>query len=103
MRLTTLQLTLWLFPTIVEGVILMAMLYRKLWHSLPIFFSYVIFAICRTYFLFLERNNAITYFYAYWVTQAVRSFAFFWVIKELFDNAFQRHLGLRQLGNVLFR
>ena len=103
MHLTTLQLTLWLSPTIVEGVIVMAMLYRKLWRSLPIFFSYLIFTISRSCFLFLERHNAIEYFYAYWVTEALGSLAVLCVIKELFDNAFQQHLGLRQLGNVLFR
>ena len=103
MHLTTLQLTLWLAPTIVESVIVMAMLYRKLWRSLPIFFSYLIFTISGTCFLFLERGNPIKYFYAYWVKQALGSLAVLWVIKELFDNAFQQQLGLRQLGNVLFR
>lgn len=103
MHLTPLQLTLWLSPTIVESVIVMAMLYRKLWRSLPIFFSYLIFTISRTCFLFLERSSQIEYFYAYWVTEAVGCLAVLFVIKELFDNAFQQHLGLRQLGNVLFR
>ena len=81
----------------------MAMLYRKLWRSLPIFFSYLIFSISGTCFLFLERGNPIKYFYAYWVKQALVSLAVLWVIKELFDNAFQQQLGLRKLGNVLFR
>ena len=103
MHLTTFQLTLGLAPTIVESVIVMAMLYRKLWRSLPIFFSYLIFTISGTCLLFLERGNPIKYFYAYWVKQALGSLAVLWVIKELFDNAFQQQLGLRQLGNVLFR
>jgi len=103
MHLTTLRLTLWLAPTIVEGVILMAMLYRKLWRDLPIFFSYLIFTISRSCFLFLLRDNPLKYFYAYWVTEAMGCFAVLCVIKELFDNAFQQHLGLRHLGNVLFR
>jgi hypothetical protein len=103
MHLTTLQLTLWLAPTILEGVIVISILYRKLWGSLPIFFSYLIFTISGTCFLFLERGDPIKYFYAYWVKQALGSLAVLWVIKELFDNAFQQQLGLRQLGNVLFR
>jgi hypothetical protein len=103
MHLTTLQLSLWLSPTIVESVIVMAMFYRKLWRSLPIFLSYLIFTISRTCFLFLERSNIVEYFYAYWVTEAIGSLVVLCVIKELFDNAFHKHLGLRQLGNVLFR
>jgi hypothetical protein len=103
MHLTTLQLSLWLSPTIVESVIVMAMFYRKLWRSLPIFLSYLIFTISRTCFLFLERSNIVEYFYAYWVTEAIGSLVVLCVIKELFDNAFHKQLGLRQLGNVLFR
>jgi len=103
MHLTIVELTLWLSPTVVESVIVMAMLYRKLWRTLPLFLSYFIYTIARTCFLFLERGNDVKYFYAYWVTEAIGCFAVLCVIKELFDNAFQRHLGLQQLGNVLFR
>jgi len=102
MRVPTLQMFLWLTPTIVESVIVMVIVYRKLWRELPIFFSYLLFEIGRTCFLFLERSNQATYFYGYWVTEALGCLAAIWVIKELFDNAFHRHLGLRRLGNVLF-
>ena len=103
MHTTLPQLVLWLSPTAVEGVIVMAMMWRRVWRDLPIFLSYLLFEIARTCFLFLERNNEITYFYSYWVTEALGSFAALCVIKELFDHAFSRHLGLRQLGNVLFQ
>jgi hypothetical protein len=103
MRLTPFQMLLWLAPAVLESVIAMVMLYRKLWRDLPIFFSYLIFEVARTCFLFAERSNDNNYFYAYWVTEAVGCLAAFCVIKELFDNAFERHLGLRHLGNVLFQ
>lgn len=103
MHLTRPQLLLWLTPTVVESVIVMTMICRKLWRNLPIFFSYLIFEIARTCFLFLQRNNAVKYFYAYWVTEALGCFAAICVIKELFDNAFRGHRGLRKLGSVLFQ
>lgn len=103
MHLTKTQLLLWLTPAVIEIVIVMAIIYRKLWRNLPIFTSYLIFQILRTSFLFLERNNDVNYFYAFWITEALASFAILCVIKELFDNAFEQHLGLRQLGNVLFQ
>jgi len=103
MHLTSAQFVLWLVQPALETFIVMAMIFRKLWHRLPIFFSYLIFEIARTVFLFHERNHELNYFYAYWVTEALGCFAAFCVIKELFDSAFQRHLGLRRLGNVLFQ
>src|SRR3954466_15984921 len=103
MRLTALQMWLWLSPTVMEGVIVVAILYRKLWRDLPIFLSYLIFEVGRTCLLFTERSNAIAYFYSYWITEALGCLAALCVIKELFNNAFERHLGLRQLGNVLFQ
>lgn len=100
---TTLKFVLWLTPTGLESVIVMAMIYRKLWRDLPIFFSYLIFEIGRALFLFAERNNPWVYFYGYWITEALGCLAALCVIKELFNNAFQKQLGLRKLGNVLFQ
>jgi hypothetical protein len=99
----TTRLVLWLTPTIVESVIVVAMVYRKLWRDLPIFLSYIIYEIGRTVFLFTERNNSSVYFYGYWVTEAAGCFAALCVIRELFDNAFHRYLGLQTLGRALFR
>src|SRR5690348_2992994 len=67
------------------------------------FSSYLIFKVARTAFLFLERQNDVNYFYAFWITEVLQCFATLCVIKELFDNAFEQHLGLRRLGNVLFQ
>jgi len=79
------------------------MVWRKLWRNLPIFLSYIVFDITRTCFLFAERNNDVAYFYGYWLTEALANLAVLCVIKELFDNAFERRMGLRRLGNVLFQ
>lgn len=103
MHVTKLQQFLWLAPAGIEAAIVIAMIYKKLWRELPIFGSYLILDVVRVCFMFQLRNNPIEYFYAYWVTEALACFAVLWVIKELFDNAFQRHLGLQQLGNVLFQ
>jgi hypothetical protein len=103
MHLTKAQTLLWLTPAVMEVVIVVAIIYKRLWRNLPIFSSYLIFKVARTAFLFLERHNDVNYFYAFWITEALQSFATLCVIKELFDNAFEQHLGLRRLGNVLFQ
>ena len=41
------QLVLWLLPTVIESVIVVAIAHRKLWRDLPIFFSYLLFEIGR--------------------------------------------------------
>ena len=97
------QLLLWLLPTVIESVIVVAMARRKLWRDLPIFFSYLVFEIGRTLFLFIERNDRWMYFYAFWITEAIGCLAALWVIKELFDDAFARLLELHRVGDVVFR
>jgi len=102
MHLPKIQLFFFVISTVIKAVIVIAIIFRRLWRNLPIFFSFLIFEIIRDCFLFLELSNPINYFYGYWVTEALDCFATLCVIKELFDNAFERHLGLRKLGNVLF-
>jgi hypothetical protein len=103
MHLSHVQVVLWLAPTVLESVIVLGMAIQRLWRTLPIFMSYLVFEIGRTVFLLIERQDLITYFYAYWVTEALGSLAALCVIKELFDAAFERRLGLRRLGNLLFQ
>ena len=98
-----LMIFLWLFPTAIEIGIVLAVLHRGLWRHLPIFFTSMIIEIGRTAFLFLERKNVYVYFYGYWVTELLGCLMILWVSKELFDNVFSRHLGLRRLGNILFK
>ena len=94
---------LWLFPTAIEVGIVLFVLYRGLWRRLPIFFTNMIFQVGRTAFLFLARKNVYVYFYGYWITELIGCLMILWVSKELFDNVFSRHLGLRRLGNILFK
>src|SRR5690242_5869797 len=98
-----LQTFLWLFPTALEIGIVLLMASSGLWRSLPIFFSYLLGEIARTTFLFLVRKNVYAYFYGYWITELLASLMTLWVFKELFDNIFSHYLGLRRLGNALFR
>lgn len=97
------QQFLWLFPLVGEGVIVVTMLYRNLWRSLPIFFACMVVSIVRTIILFSDRNNALLYFYNYWLTEAAENIAYVCAIKELFDNIFHRNLGIRSVGDSLFR
>jgi hypothetical protein len=50
-------------------------------------------------FLFIIPLN----FYAYWISEGVVAIFGFFVVKEIFWKAFESRLGLRKLGDALFR
>lgn len=98
-----LQTFLWLLPTTLEISIALRMMSRGLSRTLPVFFLYLVLEIVRTIFLFLVRKDVYLYFYGYWVTELIGCLMALWVSKELFDHVFSRNLGLRRLGDVLFK
>lgn len=103
MHFDLLQEIVWLIPTCIEVVIVVVMFRRKLWHFLPWFMSYLVFAICRTCALFPQRHNAVIYFLGYWFSEPVANVLQLCVIKELFDRVFELTGSARQLGIEVFR
>jgi hypothetical protein len=96
---------LWFAHPVLQAALVGILLWRKLYRTFPIFFSYVAFQIVVFGALFplhSERFYTIFY-YTYWSTTAVSAILGFFVIHELFQDVFRPYHTLRDLGSVLFK
>jgi len=77
---------------------------RKLHIEFPFFFSYTAFQVLSVAILFgVFHLYGSRYFYAYWTSSALSVMLGFAVIHEVFCYAIRPYVGLRDLGNLLFR
>jgi hypothetical protein len=101
------QLAIWIAHPIVESVLAIIMVRRKMHRHFPVFFAYILsqilnFAIVFPIYLNVGVNyNA--YFYAYWAGAAVSLAIGFKVIHEVFLDVFRPYHTLKDLGTVLFK
>ncbi|HVH89643.1 MAG TPA: hypothetical protein VM912_23200 [Terriglobales bacterium] len=82
------------------------MLRRKTWRQQPVFWAYLIVEVVRAALLFTignDKSHYFTYFYVYSTTEILVCLLGFFVIAELFRQAFSQRLGLLRWGKALFR
>jgi hypothetical protein len=95
---------LWLAAPLLQLLILVFMVRHKLRAEFPFFFTYTAFQVLSAGALFaifhFTPNN---YFYAYWTSAALGIMLGFAVIHEVFTYSIRPYVGLRDLGNILFR
>jgi hypothetical protein len=93
----------WLIP---EGLIVMVMIAgfrRKLWAEFPFFLSYLVFCIIITIIELITYNTSYrSYFWSYWISDAVRIIIKFLVIYEIFMCALKPYASLSRLIRILF-
>lgn len=98
---------LWVAPHVVQGIIVFAMLRRRLHRSFPMFFLYTLFEILQFGVLFaISRSNIQFgggYVYAYSVGLALSTAIRFSVVYELFGHFFRRYPALDETGRLLFQ
>lgn len=94
---------LWVTPIILQFVIAVFMLIRRLHRALPCFFAYTAFEAVRDLALMSLYSSRYWFFYGYWVTEAICILLGIAVIAELFDKLFESYDGLKSLGTLLFR
>jgi hypothetical protein len=98
---------LWLTPATLSLFTALAMRWWRLtWREYPWFFLYLIAEVVRTAALFSIGNDSAhyaTYFYTYWASEAFVSVLGFFVIGEVFQNAFSDRLGLQRWRSSIFR
>ena len=102
----TLQTAAWVASPVLETTNATVMFRRGLWRQYPIFWSYLVAEIVRTALLFSIGNDPphyAVYFYVYWVTETLVCLYGFFVVAEVFRQAFSMQLGLQQWGMGLFR
>jgi hypothetical protein len=96
---------LWFAHPLLQSALVGILLWRKLYRTFPIFFSYVAFQIVVFGVLFPLHNERFytIFYYTYWGTTAVSAILGFFVIHELFQDVFRPYHTLRDLGSVLFK
>jgi len=98
---------LWVAPHIAQGIIVFAMLRRRLHRSFPMFFLYTLFEILQFGVLFAISRSHFHfgggYVYVYSVGLALSTAIRFSVIYELFSHFFRRYPALDETGRLLFQ
>ena len=96
--------SLWLCGPLLQVLVLIFMVKRKLRTEFPMFFTYTLFQILSVAVLFTVYHSAPdAYFHAYWVSATLGILLGFAVLHEVFSYAIKPYVGLRDLGNKLFR
>src|SRR5258708_26169008 len=66
-----LMMALWITPIVIQSIIVIVMLLRKLVATFPVFFTYSVFVPTREVLLLFVRNPSRLYFRTYWFGEAV--------------------------------
>jgi hypothetical protein len=64
-------MTLWIAPIVIQSVIVIVMLYRKLVHTFPLFFAYTVLVPAREILLLFVRNHPNLYSPIYFFSEAI--------------------------------
>lgn len=96
---------LWIAHPLLQTGIAVVMVRRNLYRKFKFFFAYLLVQIATFMLLYpsLMRHSYATFFYLYWLTNAVGVFLGFMVIHEVFLDVFRPFHTLRDLGTVLFK
>jgi hypothetical protein len=102
--ITALQYALWVMGPLLQLVIVMVMLYKRLFKELPLFFAYTVFHVLQFIVaLVAMRTSYATYFYVYWGTELIDALFGLLVMQEIYTAVFRDLHGLQALGSALFQ
>src|SRR5229473_4313764 len=65
------MMALWITPIVIQSIIVIVMLLRKLVATFPVFFTYSVLVPAREVLLFFVRNPSRLYFRIYWFSEAI--------------------------------
>jgi hypothetical protein len=96
---------LWIAHPLLQSIVVVAMVKRKLHRTFVFFFSYIIWQILVFSVLFpISRTNSYQlFFYTSWSTSAVSVALGFKVIHEIFVDIFRPYHTMKDMGSVLFK
>jgi hypothetical protein len=104
------QTTLWFAAQALQLAVLVCMYRRRIQNSYPAFFYYIVLEVVSDPFLTLAQARssaslpwAYTYYFGYWATVCLTAILSFFVLQEVFRDAFRPFEALRDLGAILFR
>ena len=94
----------WVLGPVLQLTLLFFMVQRDLNKKLPRFFSYILFQIIKSAFLFgIHRYSLADYFDAYWAGNAISVILAVGVMDELLHLLFEQYGGIQALGTLIFR
>ncbi len=94
----------WLMGPALQITLLTFMIQRSLHAVFPRFFSYIIFQVVKSGFLFvIYRYYDGSYFDAYWTGNAISVLLAVAVMDEMLHNLFKQYGGIQNLGSIIFR
>ena len=94
----------WFAGPTLQILLLGCMVHRKLHTVFPRFFSYIVFQIVKSGFLFVAaRYSDAVYFDAYWTGNAISVILAVTVMDEILHKLFKEYGGAQNLGAVIFR
>src|SRR4030088_1277201 len=104
-KITIFYNALWIAHPVLQAVIAAVMFRRELHKKFKFFFLYVVTQILIFAVIFPAhlRHNYATYFYLYWISNAIGVVLGFKIIHEIFLDVFGPLHTLRDLGTVLFK
>jgi len=94
----------WLMGPALQITLLTFMIQRNLHRVFPRFFSYILFQVVKSGFLFvIYRYYDGSYFDAYWTGNAISVLLAVAVMDEMLHNLFKQYGGIQNLGSIIFR
>ena len=98
---------LWLAPPVLQVVIFIVMVRRKLYREFPVFFTYTLYAAIQSLtFFVLDHSPSVSahqYWQAFWVQFIVSIALRFALIWEIFSHVFSIYPALWEFGKMVFR
>lgn len=103
--ISQIQTILWASQPILEIMVAVMMIRRKLHRTFPVFFSYLVAQVLMFCILYpVEKvGSHRAYFYCYWVSCGISLVLGFKVIYEIFLDVFRPYHALKDLGAMLFK
>ncbi len=87
---------------VLQFVLAGVLVYRRSWLTFPFFTFYAIFNLAHTLVALGLRTNPKTYFYVYWIGEAISIILGFLVLYEVFKSIFNQHSALRKIATLIF-
>ena len=99
------ETVLWFVAQGLQLAVLLCMYRRRIQSHYPAFFYYIVVQVLSDPFLTLARNNHwdYSYYFGYWITECFSVGLSFFVLQEVFKDAFRPFEALRDLSVILFR
>ena len=80
------------------------LLAKRAWRKYPMFSAYIFFTLFESAATFPnQRVGPATYFYTFWICEAIGIVLGLAVVREIFTNIFAPHAALRKLATLIFR